>query len=73
MGQEGALINTHKTIYVWRNPIAKLKENGQCKSKSKVQGTTMKKKKQNGDARTTTMKEDDKNANKLQQQHRGEM
>jgi hypothetical protein len=37
-----------------------------------VQGTTMKKKKQNGDARATTMKENDKNANKLQQQHRGE-
>jgi hypothetical protein len=47
-----------------------LEDNGQCKSKSKAQVTTMKKKKQNGDARATTMKENDENANKLQQRHR---
>jgi hypothetical protein len=44
-----------------------LEENGQCKSKFEVQVTTMKKKKQNGDAQTKMITENDENANKLQQ------
>jgi hypothetical protein len=44
-----------------------LEENGPCKSKLEVQVATMKKKKQNGDAQARMMKENDENANKLQQ------